>query len=296
MINADGIELEVTKESDPDLFFGVLGGSPGNMGVITHVLIEPHRDEDYTGSLGLKAIHLYDRHTVKRLLGHLAEMSDNVDFPRNYDLCISVLSSSFPLRGLWPGLDENIKTEHPDIFGTNQMPGWPRSIIVYAQWVPFSKDDKPDMAWFDLFRKGALHIFGDDDVERKPMSRLTPMWIFTNVREYALPYVKRTYLTKSTTLVQDGWPEWVTGRINELVEPIDNKCWLSCQIQAFGGRNSMFARNADNGTSYSWRDSTVCATIDAFHWSEAKETAEEWQKVNDQVVSRAVDAHPMACA
>ena len=273
MINADGVELEVTKDSNPDLFYGVLGGSPGNMGVITHLLIEPHRDEDYPGSMALKAIHLYNRDTVKRLMGYVAEMSDNVDMPRNYDLCVSVLSSSFPLRALWPGLDDKMKREQPDIFGNDQMLGWPRTIIVYAQWVPFSKDDKPDMAWFDRLRKGALQIFGDDDVVKKPMSQITTMWLFTNVREYELPYVKRTYLTKSTSLVKDNWPEWVTGRIDELVEPIDNKCWLSCQIQAFGGKNSMFAKNANNGTAYSWRDSTMCATLDAFHWSEAKDTA-----------------------
>ena len=69
--------------------------------------------------------------------------------------------------------------------------------------------------------------------------------------------------------------------IDGLVAPIDNFCWLSCQIQTFGGRHSKFTTNADNGTSYSWRDSTVCATLDAFHWSDHKDTALEWQGKND---------------
>lgn len=76
---------------------------------------------------------------------------------------------------------------------------------------------------------------------------------------------------------------WVSSRIDALVAPIDNYCWLSAQFQCFGGKNSMFTRNADNGTAFGWRDSTVCCTLDAFHWSDHKATAEEWQAVNDQI-------------
>jgi len=63
--------------------------------------------------------------------------------------------------------------------------------------------------------------------------------------------VKRSYLTNSTSLDKSGWVDWVSGRINEAVTPLDNGLWLSVQIQAFGGKNSQFAVNADNGTSYS---------------------------------------------
>lgn len=49
-------------------------------------------------------------------------MSDDQSFPRNYDFCVSVLSSSFKLLELWPGLDEKMKKEHPDIFGKDGIP------------------------------------------------------------------------------------------------------------------------------------------------------------------------------
>jgi len=63
--------------------------------------------------------------------------------------------------------------------------------------------------------------------------------------------VKRSYLTNSTSLDKSGWVDWVSGRINKAVAPLDNGLWLSVQIQAFGGKHSQFAVNADNGTSYS---------------------------------------------
>jgi hypothetical protein len=113
------------------------------------------------------------------------------------------------------------------------------------------------------------------------MSALTGEWIFRNVREFDHPYVKRSYLTKSTTLGKDGWTSWVTKRINAIVEPEDNHCWLSAQLQCLGGKHSKFVTNADNGTSYSWRDSTLVCVLDCFHSSYAKDRADDWQKVND---------------
>jgi hypothetical protein len=121
-------------------------------------------------------------------------------------------------------------------------------IVVYAQYVPFGPDDKPNMEFFEQLKTGCFFQSG---VEEKPMSELTAQWIFRNTREFDLPYVKRTYLTKSTTLVKDGWVDWVVRRMDEIVEPTGNGQWLSAQLQCFGGKNSMFTRNADNGTAYS---------------------------------------------
>jgi hypothetical protein len=288
IIDYEGKERTITRESDPDAFWAILGGSPGNFAVVTHFTLEVYRDEDYKGALGMKGIFLYDENQVKRMMTLISKMADEGDWPRNYDLCASVLSSSFPLGSLaWPGLDTKIKEEMPSIFGEDKIIGWPKTMVVYAQWVPVVKDEKPDQRVFDWFHEigqGSLKLFNDGIMRDKPMSALTRQWLFMDVREFDLPYEKRTYLTNSTTLRKDNWPEWVSGRINAVVEPWDNKQWLSCQIQYFGGKNSMFVRNRNNGTSYSWReDSTVCATLDNFHWSSMRDAALSWQKENDQV-------------
>ncbi|MCJ1325604.1 hypothetical protein MMC10_002267 [Thelotrema lepadinum] len=279
LVDHTGTSKEVTKTSDPDLFFSLLGGSPGNLGVITHFTIEAHRDSNYVGSRGLKALYLYNPTTLNRLLDMLVTMSDNDNYPRNYDFCISVLSSSFDLPSLWPDIDNKMREFHPDIFGSSELPFWPRLIIVYAQWVPFAPDDKPNMSWFDEIAEDALFHEG---VKEKPMSELTAEWIFRNVREFNHPYVKRTYATKSRSLGQDGWAKWVSGRIDSIVKPEHNRCYLSAQLQVFGGKYSKFTTNADNGTAFSWRDSSIVCTIDCFHKEEEKTRAEDWEKVNDE--------------
>ncbi|KAJ0116619.1 fad binding domain-containing protein [Diaporthe amygdali] len=278
IIDHAGEEKEITRAGDPELFYAWLGGSPGNLGVLTHFTVEVHRDADYKGSMGVRVLHLYDEDKLKSLLQVLAEMNDDEEFPRNYDLCISVLSASFDILGLMGGLDNKMEEEHPEIFGEDGNPAWPRMIVVYAQYVPFSKDDKPDMTFFDRVRTGCWFQSG---VKEKPMSELTAQWIFRNTREFDLPYVKRTYLTTSTELSTNGWVDWVAGRMDEIVRPVGNGQWLSAQLQCFGGKHSRFRTNADNGTSFSWRDSTLCFTIDSFHKPSKKDDAEQWAQTND---------------
>jgi hypothetical protein len=279
LVDHDGKFQEVTRNSDPEMFHALLGGSPGNLGVITHFTIQVYRDKDYVRSRGLKALYRYKPATLLKLLTHLAAMSDDPDFPRNYDFCISVLSSSFLLPHLIPEVDQIMEREYPAIYGKDDLKIWPRVIVVYAQWVPFTPNDVPEDSWFNTI---AEHAIWKRD-KAKPMSQLTAEWIFHDVREFNLPYIKSTHLTNSTTLGKDGWPEWLTRRIDALVAPDLNGCYLSAQIQCFGGKNSKFTTNANNGTAFSWRDSTICCTLDAFYEGDhARRTAIEWHKRNDE--------------
>ncbi|KAK3049062.1 hypothetical protein LTR09_009716 [Extremus antarcticus] len=287
LIDHDAEIKVVDKASDPELFHAILGGSPGNFGVITHYTMEVHRDSEYDfigadGPRGIRAVWWYNQDTLEALLKNIAEMGDDPDTPRNYDLCVSVLSSDFPLLHLIPGLDQIMKRDHPNIFGFDGLPDWPPTIILYAQWVPLAENDRYDPKWFsDLANAGKWRLkhdeFGKDTPKR--MSEMTGEWIFRNIREFDHPYEKRTYLTNSTTLVRDGWVEQVSKRVHRVISPSLKdeflQCWVSCQIQCFGGKNSMFTRNADNGTSYSWRDSTVCCTLDCFVESSYKHVAED---------------------
>ena len=307
MINHDGEIQEVTKASNAELFYAILGGSPGNFGVITHYTIEVHRDADHdfleTGPRphGFKGIWLYSKMVVKLLLNEVAAMADDPEFPRNFDLCVSVLSSSFPMFKLMPELKENlaeILQRIAEAVGVNGDTKWPASVVLYAQWVPMNAEDKyTDKvdAWFQRFRKldHFLKYWCIHTAEPiQPMSKMTGEWLFTRPREFDHPYEKRTYMTNSTTLTQDKWVDQVADRIHQVLFPslshhdLWDNCFLSVQIQCYGGKYSQYYANRNNGTAYSWRDSTVCQVLDCFHkeGEKGRALAQSWQAVNDKLM------------
>ncbi len=307
MINHDGEIQEVTKKSNEELFYAILGGSPGNFGIITHYTIEAHRDVDHdfpeTGARphGFKGIWLYSEMVVKLLLNEVAAMADDLDVPRNFDLCVSVLSSSFPIFKLMPELQENhgrILKLIEEAIGVNAETKWPACVVLYAQWVPMNAEDrytdKVD-AWFQKFRNldnffKYWCVHAAEPVE--PMSQMTGEWLFDRPREFDHPYEKRTYMTNSTTLVQDKWVDQVADQIAQVMHPslkhfdLWTNCFLSIQIQCMGGKYSQYYANRNNGTAYSWRDSTICQDLDCFYveGERGKALAQGWQAANDKLM------------
>lgn len=326
MVCHDGVIREITKENDAELFYAILGGSPGNFGIITHYTIEVYRAASYVGTVagpngfkgphGIKGLWIYSPKVLKNLLTAVAQMGDDGKFPRDFDLCVSVLSTDFPITMLFPTLknasvwentQNKIKEALADKFLDWLNGRFPAVIILYAQWCPTGRDDKYDEnvdQWFNKFR--ALRgLFENEtlliDELEEDMSRMTGRWIFPKKREFDLPYVKRTYSTNSSTLEKDGWVDSVINRIDLIYNPrqlLDNKpgdkeyemythCKLSVQIQCYGGDNSRFYLNRNNGTSYSWRDSSVVQVLDCFHdpGDKYRELAERWQTKNDSIMS-----------
>jgi FAD/FMN-containing dehydrogenase len=58
VITADGrarwYSRGATDPEEADVFYAVLGGSPGNFGVLTHVKLEVHKDADHPDARGLR--------------------------------------------------------------------------------------------------------------------------------------------------------------------------------------------------------------------------------------------------
>ena len=297
----------VTRESDPELWYGLLGGSPGNFGVISHVELLVHREEPYKNCEGLWSIHIYSSELLLKFLDKLAEFSDNDDLPRGLDICISVVSEFCKPYAMFDDLFERLKQafmDHDKIGPENPLQF--RAIIVYVQWVPFphaAELSAEDYSKYFLPFKGVLmdrdtyqwkhsewnRLLPSKARKTPPtMSELTSWWIFPHEREFDFPYVKRTYLTNNKHLSdtpknETRWALKVTERINQAIVPPDNGLYLSCQIQALGGKNSQFASKTekDTGTSFSWRDSTIIQTLDAFHRRDSKQSALNWQAEND---------------
>jgi hypothetical protein len=287
IVDHNGDVVKVTKETHPDLFFGFLGGSPGNMGVITHFKVEVQDDQKYQGSRGLWTAFHYRQDTLKALLDILVEKGEDPNLPRSYDLTDNVVSRESNLLDLFPGSEEELKHELPDKIhdGKKNFADVFKFkyalIVVYAQWVNFEEDVySPDL--FDRI-KCVPHDFrfGKETCGHHPMSYIASMWLFRSRREFPYPYVKRTNTTNSTTLSKSGWSDWLSGRINEILAHKGNGLWVSSQLQIYGGTDSMFRKNADNGTAYSWRDATVSGTWDVFY-QDTYEGAKKWQEENDE--------------
>ena len=79
-------------DGNDDLFWAVMGGSPGNFGIITHVWFSPLCDKDFPDSRMMKAFTEYSQEKHQKLEQFLLEMSDDLDFPRNFDMTITILS------------------------------------------------------------------------------------------------------------------------------------------------------------------------------------------------------------
>jgi len=107
------IRRNSTDPGDQELFYAVLGGSPGNYGVLTHLTLRPHKDIDHPNSHGLKAAYLYDRDTLKKLFDVMAAMSDDANYPGDFDYCVTVLSAAeIVFEGFCPNMDETMAAQY----------------------------------------------------------------------------------------------------------------------------------------------------------------------------------------
>ncbi|KAI1043114.1 hypothetical protein LB505_006934 [Fusarium chuoi] len=243
-------------------------------------------------------------------------MSDEGTAPRGFDLCVNVLSTDFDITKLFPALktDEEWKGVQDVI---SKLPGpvkdllngkLPPFIVLYAQWCPVGDQQKYDAsvdAWFQQFRGLKYSRIQFDEISAD-MSDMVGHLLFPKRREFPRPYVKRTYATNSKTLSKDGWVDTLVERLSKICspyeklddanqKPVDNplydNCKISAQIQCFGGDNSMFYNNRNNGAAYSWRDFTVLQTVDCWYlnrtdpnYRKSLGLANDWQAKNDSVM------------
>ncbi|KAF3012247.1 hypothetical protein E8E14_011117 [Neopestalotiopsis sp. 37M] len=297
IVDHKGEVLKVTKDSHPDLFYGFLGGSPGNLGVLTHVKIEVQDDKKYQGSKGLWWAFHYNKDTLKQLLDIMVNTGEGSDFPRGYDFTVNIVSREINLLDLFPGSEEELKNLLPDDIhnGIDKIADLLKFkyalIVVYAQWVNFGeKPSQKDPSKKDIFKQiqdlsnsSDSFNFGKVTPPGTPMSKIAAMWLFNSPREFPYPYVKRTNTTKSLTLCASGWSDWFSGQIDQVISNKGNGLWVSSQLQVYAGKESMFQKNANNGTSYCFRDATFGGTWDVFYQdSTKKKAAENWQADNDQ--------------
>jgi FAD/FMN-containing dehydrogenase len=277
-INHDGEEEVLSKMKNPQRFYGFLGGSPGNMGILTHFKVEVQEDSKHMGSKGLWIAFAYKKKTLNAILDILVEKAQDEKFERNYDLGVNIVSREFDLLSIYPGSGDELKDKLPK--GEHMTKTKKVLIVVYAQWVNFDGSQfNPEL--FDRIKAVDEIFLIVPSPEGARMSQIASMWLFEKKREYDYPYVKRTNTTNSKSLKDLNWAQWFTGRIHEIVSVEGIGMWISSQLQVMGGENSVFSQNSKNGTYYGGRDTTLGGTWDVFYQEGKRAEAEAWQKEND---------------
>ena len=319
LLTADGrlrlVDRNTTDPDDRDLYWAVLGGSPGSFGILTRVFFRPLRDADHPESRGLKFLVPYSKERLRRVLDVMAELTADDALAADHDLTVTVLGAA-QLNTPWPsgpGLDERMRARHPAHYGTDGHRLLPRAIIVYGQWSntggPGQRFDPTLMNRIQraagygrqhgllatAFEAALNRIrldgspLGISPSRPTPISSLTAAWMFLNVREYALPYVKRVYLSNRTDLPDTGWAEETARHFDSMVRHPGMKPLL--QVQHQGGRHSRYRTNhGADLTAHSWRsDTTLVALLDCFHPDEgpgptpSRREAEAWQHESDRI-------------
>jgi len=249
IILADGtIIKKVTKETDPDLFFAVLGGGPG-YGILTHVTLKVYRDEDYPCSRVLIRYIPFTMERYEYFVRLIDKWSRNDKLPKQFNVFITMghVFSDYTLK------INNLGFMHKTV---------PSLIYLSARWF----DNKPSVKYkryFDL-----LSIYDDEflilnktltivfdkiasEINYTPLSEISSLDIDQLTREiyYNLKSVNVTYMTdkiKSKT--------FVSKYIRELEKY--NGIMPTTQIVLIGGKNSQLNKKSGNGTSYSHRKLT----------------------------------------
>ena len=271
IITADCIKKKITKNDNPDLFFAVLGGSPGNFGVMTHVTLRVYKDTDFPESRGLMALYPYRKKHLNNLLNLIEKWNKDTSIPKNIGFKITTRDAYINKFFVQP-----IKV-----------------ILIIAINIPGIEggDSRYDPKYFnDILNTSPsnLSIKGNNfDVCRIPLKHLpssikslyinentiTPLSIlgaksvfkFFGYREYDLPYIKRVYnCTIFDKIDFDKFAEMNTeiGRFFPFTK-VDCVSILEC---GFINENSQTVRNGTNGTGYNFRN--FCPMIfDVFYYN-----------------------------
>ena len=307
---ADGTKRVVSADSpekfDQDLFFAVLGGGPGNYGIVTHITVRPFKDSDYKFARAFKKIIPYDPKFDHNVLVQLFDLVQEWEHaPGDYDFCFTVAAAQEHFIELQLGIasKDDFMIKH---FGDKNTASPFNLLLVYFQYS--NLDNKPNSydpvwckkieailntakhgsTWWERFKlwveQKILNILVTRDNSKvTPISEsVTRLWTFQGEREFDYPFLKNSQGTDK--VASPDWSEWAATRIDEMTGRSEQGLMVFGQCQNFGGQNSAVAKNGRRKqTSYAWRNTTVGNEFDVFYNPAvpgAHACAHEWQNIN----------------
>ncbi len=253
---ADG-NLRVVKRAsqdlvDRDLWFAVLGGSPGNFGLVTRITLRYFRDVDHPKARGIKLAWPLTRRRLERLLSMVNELNDDPNSDPDFNL--SVITIGAEPRGIVPRImpatfDDYMSRHYPNLVGEQHFHWGLPLVTVVGCWANRNgakQDDShvdgvlarfrsiPGMIPPRLLRYATGNDTLMDGRKPTPMSRIMKNLTWENPRVMQLSYRKLLYFGTSRRLTQANdlgltFAQWLAGRIFEIES-------LSAQVTKLGLR------------------------------------------------------------
>lgn len=245
---ADGHEKVVKADSsdpkDQALWFAVLGGSPGNFGVVTKVTVQPLQDADFPDARCFKEAWFFRAKTLTELVQIINEDIDDPD--RDPDLAISVmaLGAEYDKETSWDSglpktVDEEMQEKHPKLFGADNFHWVVPSIIVCGVWTNSKGSGQSDAKAQAVFKR-LKQVEGrlpdsmidklwpnealQDGSKATPMSKILKTLTLENPREFNMSAKKLAWFGKNTQTMSQPWKElgdrtfaeWLGDKVSEL--------------------------------------------------------------------------------
>jgi len=293
IVTADGelrtVNRHSTEPDDVDLYFGVLGGSPGDFGVVTSVTFKPLKNADYPDSRCLKLMTLYSKELFEALTQEMLELGADDELAADWDVLVTMLSGSGYVGKLLPGVDlpttdTRIRREYPEVYTggddtlfAEEMKAWPPVVVIFVSWANVQGRKErfgPDQqAIFDRFHRTVEkhrhflrpRVVDISEKEPTPISTLYDKLELQFAREYMFPYYKRSWSSKRMDLADTDYSKVVADHIDETASGL-NGVKVGIQVELIGGRHSSLRTNDPQGQKgVSMRDGNVLMGTLAFY-------------------------------
>lgn len=299
-------------EKNDDIFYGVLGGSPGSFGIVTEYTFEGVHDDDHSYSTGLSGVYMYSRSRFMNIMQEVKEWTQGIkDGTLQGDMDLMASAISFDWENMYPA----------DWHDPGAVPGSPppdaqpeeQSLAAVQSSSGRLRGDKPSLfdAGFLLLEllygnqsgqpdstvpptKDRFHAIHERVISDDPFLILPSYMLdFDSDEHHDLSYMCDSWVRRwGTTL--DGrefvYPykkrlngtfeplsdEFVTGFVDLVTEAIfDRRVRIVYQMVLGGG---MHSENVNRQyTSCSRRDITIGVVFDVFYTEGNEATAKKYQ-------------------
>lgn len=312
IILADGSKRTVNRDSqdplDQDLWFAVLGGSPGNLGVLTSITIKYLKDADYPKSRGFKMAWLFKEHTLEHILNIINEMNDDPN--GDPDFCLSAMALGEEFDNELPSFlpktfDDYVMKNYPHLTGKNNFHWVVPVIVVVGAWTNSGGTEQDDAhvdAVFKSFRDvpGMLpgHLLNKlfpqdmlmDGTKRRPLSYLLKALTLENAREFNLSAKKLLWFGKNThTMSQKTelgvtFAEWVSQKVKDLesLKGLLEYRGMKAAVQA-GMLGGPGMNNPTTKTALGNRDGNYWFAFDVFYDPKVRHSLEKTTKFTNDI-------------